>query len=262
MPRATTCTFSSCSQGLVGRVDVSKSQRNYLLSYYMDTPVTFICPYTGRLSTFRQQGARDMDYVSLCGNVFTLNTNFRRHYESFQVAADTARSSSDYAELAMNVDNNISSSSSAQVAPSGVVCEPTSQPLGQAHTSDSAYKPTRQSARLFKIQMAIQLPQRNSRSSTTSKVLDAPPPKQARSTGALAIPLKSPSGASSNSRKSILVVLSAISALNCRAISCTIFNPHRYTQSNINGPYWSPSFISAITQQRHNRPQPNSISNC
>ncbi|KAK3805713.1 MAG: hypothetical protein J3R72DRAFT_465687 [Linnemannia gamsii] len=175
MPRATTCTFSSCSQGLIGRVDLNKSQRNHLLSYHKDTPVTFICPYT-----------EDMDYVCLCGNVFTLNTNFRRHYEACQVAADTVRSSSDYAELIMDVDNNTSSSSSSQVAPSSVVCEPTSQPLGQAHTSDSAYKPMRQNIK------AVPLPQRRDlRSSTTSKVLNARPPKQAGSIGALGIPLKS-----------------------------------------------------------------------
>ncbi|KAK3806522.1 MAG: hypothetical protein J3R72DRAFT_465325 [Linnemannia gamsii] len=179
MPRATTCTFS-----LIGRVDLNKSQRNHLLSYHKDTPVIFICP--------TQKACERHGLCRLCGNVFTLNTNFRRHYEACQVAADTVRSSSDYAELIMDVDNNTSSSSSSQVAPSSVVCEPTSQPLGQAHTSDSAYKPTRQSARLFKTSKAVPLPQRRDlRSSTTSKVLNARPPKQAGSIGALGIPLKS-----------------------------------------------------------------------
>jgi len=197
-----------------------------------------------------------MDYVSLYGNVFTLNTNFRRHYEAFQVAADTARSSSDYAELAMNVDNNTSSSSSAQVAPSSVVCEPTSQSLGQAHTSDSAYKPTRQSARLFKTSKAIQIPQlRALRSSTTPKVLDAPPPKQAGSTRALGIPLKSwlqehPATAENPSSSSFLQFQHFIVEQHNVLSSIRIVT----AQSNINGPHWSPSFISAITQQRHNRP--------
>jgi hypothetical protein len=192
MPRATTCTFDLCSQGLLNRANLNKSQRNHLLSYHKDTPITFICPYTGKLSIFHRQHGKDMDYVCLCGNVFTLNTNLRRHYEACQVAASIARSSSEYTELTMDTESSTSSSSTAQVTPSSAVCEPISQSLGQAHTSESAYKPLRQSARLFKISKAIQRQQqRNSRSSTSSKTLIATPSKHAGTTEALGALLES-----------------------------------------------------------------------
>ncbi|KAK5798811.1 hypothetical protein F5H01DRAFT_358357 [Linnemannia elongata] len=91
MPRGTICSYYDCGQGLLvlGR-PLSKAQKNHVVAYHTDQPITFICRHTDQPTTFNRQIAKGMDFVCYCGSTFTLNSSLQRHYQLCKVAKNTA----------------------------------------------------------------------------------------------------------------------------------------------------------------------------